>query len=84
MINLVKYLSSIYGKYGHTFNCVSFGGLENKLVNKSFKKKYISKVPLGRMMRKDDIIGVIEFLSSDSSSYITGTNIIVDGGYSSI
>ena len=84
MINLVKYLSSIYGKYGHRFNCVSFGGLENKLVNKNFKKKYISKVPLGRMMRKDDIIGVIEFLSSESSSYITGTNIIVDGGYSSI
>mgnify|MGYP001368658524 CR=1 FL=1 len=64
-------------------NMISPGGLDGSQ-SELFKKKYISKVPLKRMAREDDLIGPIIFLASHMSKYITGQNIAVDGGWTSI
>ena len=61
-------------------NGLVLGGLEGNQ-DFSFKQKYISKVPLGRMASTDDIINAYSFLCSTSSSYITGSMVTVDGGY---
>lgn len=62
------------------FNMISPGGIEGNQ-SKIFKNKYIEKVPLKRMTAVEDLIGPTIFLSSEMSKYITGQNIIVDGGF---
>ena len=70
-----------FGKYNIRVNAISPGGIEDRQ-SISFIKKYSSNVFLGeRMARSDDITGVLLFLLSDQSRYITGQNIIVDGGW---
>lgn len=82
IINLTKYLSSYLGKYNIRVNAISPGGVEDRQPA-SFIKEYSSNVFLGgRMARSEDITGVLLFLLSDQSKYITGQNIIVDGGWS--
>jgi NAD(P)-dependent dehydrogenase (short-subunit alcohol dehydrogenase family) len=83
IINAVRSFSSYYGKYSIRINSVSPGGIFDNQ-NKSFVKKYSKQVPLNRMALKDEISKVIKFLVSEESSYITGQNIVVDGGYSII
>jgi len=81
IINLTKYLASYLGKYNIRVNAISPGGIEDRQPS-SFIKEYSSNVFLGgRMARTDDITGVLLFLLSDQSRYITGQNIIVDGGW---
>ena len=82
LINLTKYLASYLGKYNIRVNAISPGGVFNNQPE-SFVKKYSEKVVLGkRMANTDDIVGVLIFLLSDVSKYITGQNIVVDGGWS--
>lgn len=79
--NLTRYLAAYYGPFSLRVNTVSPGGvLANQEV--SFVKNYIKKVPLGRMAQPMDVIAVFCFLMADESSYITGQNFIVDGGWS--
>ena len=61
---------------------VSPGGVKSNQ-SKSFKKNYSKKTFLNRMAKKDEISGLIEFLLSKKSSYLTGQNIVLDGGYTS-
>ena len=82
IINLTKYLASYLGKYNIRVNCISLGGVYDHQPE-SFVKKYSQKVLLGkRMANVDDLTGALLFLLSDSSKYITGQNIVVDGGWS--
>jgi len=82
IINLTKYLASYLGKYNIRVNCTSPGGIYNHQPE-SFVKKYSQKVLLGnRMANVDDLTGALLFLLSDASKYITGQNIVVDGGWS--
>ncbi|TES93613.1 MAG: SDR family oxidoreductase [Promethearchaeota archaeon] len=82
IINLTKYLASYLGKYNIRVNCISPGGIFNNQPE-SFVKKYSQKVLLGkRMANVDDLIEALLFLLSDGSKYITGQNIVVDGGWS--
>ncbi len=83
IINFTKYLASYYGNDQVRVNCVSPGGIFDNQVQ-SFVKKYESKVPLKRMGNPADIASPVCFLLSDESSYITGHNLIVDGGWSII
>jgi len=80
LINLTKYFASKFGEFGIRVNCVSPGGLYSGQ-DKKFVERYKKKTFLGRMAKGEDIKGVIVFLASDASSYITGANILVDGGY---
>tara|TARA_Y100000590_G_scaffold213372_1_gene241813 strand:- start:77683 stop:78474 length:792 start_codon:yes stop_codon:yes gene_type:complete len=83
VISFTKYLASYWGAKGIKVNCVSPGGIRNNQ-NKEFIKKYSAKTILGRMAETKDIVGIIKFLCSDDSSYITGSNIVVDGGWTAI
>ena len=81
VINFTKYLASYLGKYNIRVNAISPGGIEDRQPE-PFIEKYTQHVVLGsRMAGPDDIQGVLLFLLSDQSGYITGQNIIVDGGW---
>ena len=83
VINLTRYLASYYGKQGVRLNCVSPGGIFDNQ-DALFVSNYEKKVPLGRMGTPNDIAPVVSFLLSEEAKYITGQNIIVDGGWTCI
>ena len=80
MINFTRYLACYYGKQGIRANCISPGGYFNNQPE-AFVERYRERVPVGRMLDNDDIQGAVVFLASDASSYITGENLMVDGGW---
>ena len=83
VINFMRYLSSYYGKNNIRVNCVSPGGIFDNQ-NPIFIENYIKKVPMKRMGNPEDISPAVSFLLSDESSYITGQNLIIDGGWTAI
>jgi NAD(P)-dependent dehydrogenase (short-subunit alcohol dehydrogenase family) len=83
VINFTRYLASKYGPYGIRVNCVSPGGIFNHQPEK-FVENYSQKVPMKRMGNPDDIAPPTSFLLSDEAKYITGHNLIVDGGWTAI
>jgi NAD(P)-dependent dehydrogenase (short-subunit alcohol dehydrogenase family) len=83
VISYTRYLASYFGRYGLRINSVSPGGIFNNQ-NRDFVNNYIKKVPLNRMGNPSDISPAIAFLLSDKASYITGQNLVIDGGFSVI
>lgn len=83
IINFTRYLASYYGKDNIRINCVSPGGIFDNQPP-SFVKKYEEKVPMKRMGKPEDIAPAVSFLLSDEAKYITGQNLIIDGGWTSI
>lgn len=83
VINFTRYLASYYGAFGVRVNCVSPGGVYN-YQNEKFVAQFEKKVPIRRMARPDEMAGPIAFLLSDDASYITGHNLMVDGGWTAI
>jgi NAD(P)-dependent dehydrogenase (short-subunit alcohol dehydrogenase family) len=83
IINFTRYLASYYGRQGVRVNCVSPGGILDKQHN-IYIENYERKVPMGRMGNPDDIAPAVSFLLSDDAKYITGQNIIIDGGWTAI
>lgn len=85
MINLTRYLASHYGSQGVRVNVVSPGGIfdPDKPQASAFIERYARSTMLGRMAEADEVGGAVVFLLSDQSSYITGVNLPVDGGYTS-
>lgn len=81
MINFTRFVASYYGPRRIRCNCVSPGGFETEATPERFVKQYSERTFLGRMANSSDLQGIIVFLASDTSLYITGTNIPVDGGY---
>ena len=80
MINFTRYLACYYGKQGVRANCISPGGYFNDQP-KPFLDNYTKRVPIGRMLYNKDIKGAVVFLASDASEYVTGANLMVDGGW---
>ncbi|HPO52249.1 MAG TPA: SDR family oxidoreductase, partial [bacterium] len=80
LISLTRYLASKFGPYNIRVNCISPGGLYADQAE-LFVERYNKRTFLGRMANDEDIKGVVVFLASDASSYITGANILMDGGY---
>ena len=75
-----KYLATYWGENEIRVNNVVLGGILNNQ-DEIFIKNYSKNVPLGRMANIEESIEPILFLLSDSSTYITGTDLIVDGGW---
>jgi len=82
LVVLTKYLAAYYGKDNIRVNCISPGGIEYPKENETFLKKYGDKTPMGRKAKRHEVNGAIVFLASDASTYVTGHNLVVDGGFS--
>lgn len=83
MINFTRYLACYYGKQGIRANCISPGGYFNNQPE-PFLQNYNKRCPVGRLLGNDDIKGAVVFLASDASGYVTGHNLMVDGGWTAL
>jgi NAD(P)-dependent dehydrogenase (short-subunit alcohol dehydrogenase family) len=81
--NFTRYLASYYGAYQIRVNTVSPGGIFDNQPE-SFVNNYNKKVPMKRMGSPKDIVSAVYFLLTNDSSYVTGHNLVVDGGWSII
>ncbi len=81
MLNYSRFLAAYYGPSNVRCNCLSPGGVLSERMTKAFIKRYSKRTFLERPASLDDIKGAAVFLASDASLYITGSNLVVDGGY---
>ncbi len=80
VVNLTRYLATLWAPYNVRVNALSPGGVLGGQ-DEEFKRKFCSRVPLGRMATAEDLRGPLLFLASNASSYVTGTELLVDGGF---
>jgi len=79
VIGLTKYLAAYWGSEGIRVNTLTPGGVESGQ-NSDFINRYSNRVPMNRMADRNEMVGALLYLASNASSYVTGQNIIVDGG----
>lgn len=84
MIQLTRYLAVYFAAQGVRVNCISPGGLFSERMPSRFVMEYTERTPLGRMAGANDLKGAAVFLASDASAYLTGQNLVVDGGYTAL
>ena len=80
LIHLTKCLAVQLAPQKIAVNCVTYGGVEGR-VDEEFKKRYAALCPMERMMTDGETVGAVDFLLSDRAAYVTGQNIVVDGGW---
>ncbi|WP_300600470.1 SDR family oxidoreductase [Niabella sp.] len=87
MVGFTKWVANYYGKYNIRCNCLSPGGygpgVNDAYGDNEFTRNYKRLTPLGRFANDEDIMGPVVFLASAASAFITGHNLLVDGGWTS-
>jgi NAD(P)-dependent dehydrogenase (short-subunit alcohol dehydrogenase family) len=79
VVGLTRYLATLWGPTKVRVNTLTPGGVSSGQ-NRVFDEKYSVRVPMGRMAEAREMTGALVYLSSDAASYVTGQNLIVDGG----
>ena len=80
VVGFTRFLATAYADRGIRANCISPGGVESD-PPRADSAAFVDRVPMKRLARPEDVQGALIYLTSDASSYVTGHNLIVDGGY---
>ena len=81
VIGLTRYLATYWASSNVRVNALSPGGVYNNH-SKEFEERISLLIPMGRMAKESELIGAIQYLASDASTYMTGQNLLIDGGRS--
>ena len=83
IMNLTRYLAVYWAKYNVRVNTLTIAGVFNDQ-DDEFLESYTSQIPVGKMANENEYDGSVLFLVSEASSYMTGSNLIIDGGWTAI